>query len=183
MRDRGGFVRRSEKLSRYVVYRKSQGKDDDRPKDIRVGRAPIGMISKLLPSDPIVVRTLECQKSPRRLERDRVPTSTQADHLRPRPGRAHCAALFAVPLLIDRDKSAIWIHEAGGERAISSEGYARAPHLSKDGKRAFYLFVGDRLLWGNTTFCECDRAEIGVEKGSCRSGVPRCASRATQNKN
>jgi serine/threonine protein kinase len=39
--------------------------------------------------------------------------------------------------------SAIWIHDATGERAISSEGYAFAPRLSLDGTRAFYLLMRD----------------------------------------
>jgi eukaryotic-like serine/threonine-protein kinase len=50
-------------------------------------------------------------------------------------------------------RSAIWIHDASGERAISSEGYAVAPRLSRDGKRVFYLFARDLVLsaavgWG-----------------------------------
>ena len=40
---------------------------------------------------------------------------------------------------IGRRLSAIWIHDAAGERAITSEGYASAAHFSADGKRAFYL--------------------------------------------
>jgi Tol biopolymer transport system component len=40
-------------------------------------------------------------------------------------------------------QSAIWMHDAAGERPISSEGYARAPHLSLDGKRVFYLLQQD----------------------------------------
>ena len=43
-------------------------------------------------------------------------------------------------------RSAIWIHDAAGERAISSEGYAVAPHLSRDGTRVFYLFARDLVL-------------------------------------
>ena len=38
-------------------------------------------------------------------------------------------------------RSAIWIHDAAGERAISSEGYAAAPRLSRDGTRVFFLSV------------------------------------------
>ena len=45
-------------------------------------------------------------------------------------------------------RSAIWIHDAAGERAISSEGYAVAPHLSRDGRRVFYLFARDLMLGG-----------------------------------
>ena len=43
-------------------------------------------------------------------------------------------------------RSAIWIHDAAGERAISSEGYAAAPRLSRDGTRVFYLLVRDWVL-------------------------------------
>jgi len=40
---------------------------------------------------------------------------------------------------IGKRLSAIWIHDAAGERAITSEGYATAPRLSAGGKRVFYL--------------------------------------------
>jgi dipeptidyl aminopeptidase/acylaminoacyl peptidase len=43
-------------------------------------------------------------------------------------------------------RSAVWIHDAAGERAIVSEGYASAPRLSRDGTRVFYLFVRDWWL-------------------------------------
>jgi dipeptidyl aminopeptidase/acylaminoacyl peptidase len=43
-------------------------------------------------------------------------------------------------------RSAIWLHDAAGERAISSEGYALAPRLSRDGSRVFYLFARDLTL-------------------------------------
>ena len=43
-------------------------------------------------------------------------------------------------------RSAIWIHDAAGERAVSSEGYALAPRLSRDGTRAFYLSVRDLVV-------------------------------------
>ena len=50
-------------------------------------------------------------------------------------------------------RSAIWIHDGAGERAISSEGYAVAPRFSRDGTRVFYLFARDLVLgagigWG-----------------------------------
>jgi hypothetical protein len=48
-------------------------------------------------------------------------------------------------------RSAIWMHDASGERAILSEGYAQAPRLSRDGTRVFHLIVRDwwlsRLGW------------------------------------
>jgi eukaryotic-like serine/threonine-protein kinase len=37
------------------------------------------------------------------------------------------------------EQSAIWLHDAAGERLISSEGFATAPHISADGKRIYYL--------------------------------------------
>ena len=40
-------------------------------------------------------------------------------------------------------RSAVWIHDEAGERAIVSEGYASDPRLSRDGTRLFYLFVRD----------------------------------------
>src|SRR6185436_13190417 len=43
-------------------------------------------------------------------------------------------------------RSAIWIHDAVGERAISSEGYAASPRLSRDGTRVFFLLVRDWVL-------------------------------------
>ena len=43
-------------------------------------------------------------------------------------------------------RSALWIHDAAGERAISSESYALAPHLSRDGRRVFYLFARNLVL-------------------------------------
>ncbi len=43
-------------------------------------------------------------------------------------------------------RSAIWIHDASGERAISSEGYGAAPRLSLDGTRVFYLLARDWTL-------------------------------------
>jgi Tol biopolymer transport system component len=40
---------------------------------------------------------------------------------------------------IGRRKSAIWIHDASGERPLSSEGFAHAPRFSHDGHRLYYL--------------------------------------------
>jgi len=36
-------------------------------------------------------------------------------------------------------QSAVWIHEASGDRALAPEGFASSPQLSRDGKRAYYL--------------------------------------------
>lgn len=49
-------------------------------------------------------------------------------------------------------RSAIWIHDASGERAISSEGYAVAPHLSRDGTHVFYLLARDLELSAEAAF-------------------------------
>jgi serine/threonine protein kinase/Tol biopolymer transport system component len=43
-------------------------------------------------------------------------------------------------------RSAIWIHDAAGERAITSEGYAAAPRLSRDATHVFYLLARDWVL-------------------------------------
>jgi Tol biopolymer transport system component len=43
-------------------------------------------------------------------------------------------------------RSAIWIHDAASERAISSEGYAAAPRLSRDGTHVVYLLARDWVL-------------------------------------
>jgi eukaryotic-like serine/threonine-protein kinase len=44
---------------------------------------------------------------------------------------------------VGTSQSAIWMHDARGERAISSEGYASDPHVSRDGTRVFYLLRRD----------------------------------------
>ena len=43
-------------------------------------------------------------------------------------------------------RSAIWIHDDAGERAITSEGHALAPRLSRDGTHVFFLLVRDWWL-------------------------------------
>ena len=61
-------------------------------------------------------------------------------------------------------RSAIWIHDAAGERAISSEGYAIAPHFSRDGRRVFYLFAWDLALGGfgwKATSSELRSTDVG----------------------
>jgi eukaryotic-like serine/threonine-protein kinase len=40
-------------------------------------------------------------------------------------------------------RSAIWIRDAQGERAATSEGYASAAHMSRDGARVFYILRQD----------------------------------------
>ena len=45
---------------------------------------------------------------------------------------------------VGMEESAVWIHDADGERQISSEGFAEAPSLSPDGTKIYYL-LGPRL--------------------------------------
>ncbi len=45
---------------------------------------------------------------------------------------------------IGTSRSAVWIHDAAGERAISTEGYAYQGRLSRDGRRLFYLSRRDQ---------------------------------------
>ncbi len=40
---------------------------------------------------------------------------------------------------IGTSRSAVWVHDPAGERAISTEGYAYRARLSRDGKQSFYL--------------------------------------------
>ena len=40
---------------------------------------------------------------------------------------------------IGRTQSSIWLHDAHGDRLLSSEGTATSPHLSKDGSRLYFL--------------------------------------------
>ena len=43
-------------------------------------------------------------------------------------------------------RSAVWLHDGAGERAIVSEGHASAPRFSRDGTRVFYLLARDWWL-------------------------------------
>ena len=40
---------------------------------------------------------------------------------------------------IGQRRTAIWLHTAAGERAVTSEGFASAPRMSPDDRRVFYL--------------------------------------------
>ena len=40
---------------------------------------------------------------------------------------------------VGEQRSAIWIHDEAGDRQITSEGFARLPQLSRDGRYVFYL--------------------------------------------
>jgi Tol biopolymer transport system component len=40
---------------------------------------------------------------------------------------------------IGRRQSTLWIHDGAGERVLSSEGFASAPRMSRDGRRVYYL--------------------------------------------
>jgi DNA-binding winged helix-turn-helix (wHTH) protein/Tol biopolymer transport system component len=63
-------------------------------------------------------------------------------------------------------RSAVWIHDESGERAISSEGYAVAPHLSRDGRRVFYLFAQDLVLEGGIGWMNSSGDLRSVDLGS-----------------
>jgi serine/threonine protein kinase len=43
---------------------------------------------------------------------------------------------------VGRRTSGLWIHDADGERAVTSEGYASSPQLTHDGKAVFYVDSG-----------------------------------------
>src|SRR5258705_8234900 len=64
-------------------------------------------------------------------------------------------------------RSAIWMHDAAGERAISSEGYALDPRLSRDGTRVFYLVARDLVTvaggWGPSS-AELRTVDLGSGK-------------------
>ena len=65
-------------------------------------------------------------------------------------------------------RSAIWIHDTTGERALSSEGYAVAPRFSRDNRRVFYLLARDLMLgagigWGALSG-ELHSVELGSGK-------------------
>ena len=64
-------------------------------------------------------------------------------------------------------QSAVWIHDAAGDRAISSEGLAYRPHLSRDGARIFYLSIPSGRI---------ERRASGSEQSP--KSEPRKASRA-----
>jgi serine/threonine protein kinase len=78
-------------------------------------------------------------------------------------------------------RSAIWIHDAGGERAISSEGYAVAPHLSRDGRHVFYLLARDLELSAETAFgCVASSGElhsVDLRSGKTDSVLPGASVR------
>ena len=70
-------------------------------------------------------------------------------------------------------RSAIWIHDAAGERAISSEGYASAPRLSRDGTRVFYLFVRDWWLSaGGWVPASAELRSVDLASGKTDSVLP-----------
>ncbi len=52
---------------------------------------------------------------------------------------------------IGMERRSIWMHDAGGERPLSSEAFTFEPRLSPDGKRVYYLMQQDatssRELW------------------------------------
>jgi Tol biopolymer transport system component len=63
-------------------------------------------------------------------------------------------------------RSSIWLHSTNGERAIVAEGFARAPRLSRDGRRVFFLL---RPTAGSDT---SELRAIDLETGAVRTLVP-----------
>jgi hypothetical protein len=67
----------------------------------------------------------------------------------------------------------VWIHNAAGERAISSEGYAAAPRLSRDGSRVFYLFARDLMSKsGNWVPSSAELRSVDLASGRSDSVLP-----------
>jgi DNA-binding winged helix-turn-helix (wHTH) protein/Tol biopolymer transport system component len=71
-------------------------------------------------------------------------------------------------------RSAVWIHDESGERAISSEGYAVAPHLSRDGRRVFYLLAQDLVLEGGIGWMNSsgNLRSVDLDSGKTDSVLP-----------
>jgi dipeptidyl aminopeptidase/acylaminoacyl peptidase len=71
-------------------------------------------------------------------------------------------------------RSAIWLHDATGERAILSEGYAVAPRLSQSGTRVFHLSARDLVLsavggWGSSS---AELRVLDIASGNSDSVLP-----------
>jgi Tol biopolymer transport system component len=70
-------------------------------------------------------------------------------------------------------RSVIWIHDALGEHAITSEGYAAAPRLSRDGSRVFYLLVRDLMSKaGNWVPSSAELRSVDLASGKSDSVLP-----------
>jgi Tol biopolymer transport system component len=63
-------------------------------------------------------------------------------------------------------QSAIWIHDAAGDRPVSSEGFAFAPTLSRDGNRVFYL------LRQNSSSRTVELRSIDLDSGKADTLLP-----------
>jgi Tol biopolymer transport system component len=63
-------------------------------------------------------------------------------------------------------QSAIWIHDAAGERAIAAEGFVEAPRLSRDDKTMFYLQRRER------TAHAAELREVDIASGRSTSVLP-----------
>jgi eukaryotic-like serine/threonine-protein kinase len=66
-------------------------------------------------------------------------------------------------------RSAIWMHDAAGERAILSEGYALVPRLSRDGTRVFYLLVRDWWLSARGVAASAELRSLDPKSGKSES--------------
>ncbi|HXD20434.1 MAG TPA: protein kinase [Vicinamibacterales bacterium] len=70
-------------------------------------------------------------------------------------------------------RSAIWIHDLAGERAISSEGYALDPRLSRDGTRVFYLVARDLVtVSGGWVPSSAELRSVDLGSGETDSVLP-----------
>jgi WD40 repeat protein len=50
---------------------------------------------------------------------------------------------------VGAEESAVWVHDSGGDRQVSSEGYAYDSELSHDGTKVFYLVSATAAHWGH----------------------------------
>jgi DNA-binding winged helix-turn-helix (wHTH) protein len=66
-------------------------------------------------------------------------------------------------------RSTVWIHDATGERAISSEGYASGPRLCRDSTHVYYLVARELALNGDVGWMASSSELRYLELGSGRS--------------
>jgi eukaryotic-like serine/threonine-protein kinase len=67
---------------------------------------------------------------------------------------------------VGQARSAVWIHDAAGERALSGEGFTETPRLSPDGKRVYYR------LRENPTSTFSELRSIDLETGKIDRVLP-----------
>jgi serine/threonine protein kinase len=69
-------------------------------------------------------------------------------------------------------RSAIWFHDATGERALTSEGYAVRPRISRNGARVFYLLVRDWRLGRTWQPLSAELRSMDLASGKSESLLP-----------